>query len=757
MDPASIQRLTAANLALSQGRKQEGVDLLIEELGGNPALLPKLHRILLSNLLQIGRLDQGLHWAARAAELVPQDAELHNLTGVTLIRKGRQTEAIAAFDRVLAIEPAHKGALANKGLLLNARKEGAAAESIFTTLIQLDPTISDFHRALGKALWIQQRLTEAEACLRRAVQLAPNNLDAWLDLSALAVDKSGAAEGCAVLDEAIIALPDQVALVEAKATMLRRSGRSGDTDAYLRSISERFGQTAWYQHEAGHAIARTDVRAAEASFRSAVEADPGEPLYRLSLVENHARMRGDDEGYYLDEAHAILSALPVAEQRRASKTAFEMFLRVADHAAAALGSLHSLGREWAASDRHSPLLLLLSRVENDGDRRELLDQHRLWGDRAIARAAHQPIERPQRQQRPKIRLGLMSSDLREHVVTWFLWPLFEHVDRDRFEIYCYSFFDGAQPGPVQSQLASMVDGFRWQPEIDDRSAAQMIANDDLDILIELGGSTHLNKLDVMAWKPARTCISWLGYPHSSGLDTIDHLIVDPLLNPPDASLLIETPLVMPQSWIAMSERAFPHSHAIDPQPPVLRNGCITFGTANNPYKYNPETVRTWARIVAQVPGSRFLFVRPEAASAVFVRNIRAAFAAAGVTEDRVEFRTVRHAHMPHYNAIDIALDSFPQTGGTTTCEAAWMGVPTVTLVGAALYERLSFSILTNAGLGDLCASSIDDFIRIAVDLAYDTDRIAALRVGLRDQIASGVLGQTEGFARQFYEMMASLR
>ena len=348
----------------------------------------------------------------------------------------------------------------------------------------------------------------------------------------------------------------------------------------------------------------------------------------------------------------------------------------------------------------------------------------------------------------------MSSDLREHPVAYFTWPLFEHVDRDRFEIHCYSFYRGAGETPLQRKLASMVDVFRWAPAINEQDAAQMIANDDLDILFELGGSTYMNKLEVMAWKPARICASWLGYPHSAGLNTIDYLLVDPFLCPPDPDLMIERPLTMPSSWITMSEQAFPDRYELAPVAPYQRNGFVTFGTASNTYKFNATMLRTWARVLALVPNSRFIFVRPEVGARVVAENLRTCFAAEGIAADRLEFRAVRGKHMPHYNDIDITLDTFPQTGGTTTCEALWMGVPTVTLVGEALFERLSYSILHNAGLGDLCATSPGQFIDIAVALAANGDRIQALRTGLRDQIRASPLGQTEQFARDFYDLIA---
>jgi predicted O-linked N-acetylglucosamine transferase (SPINDLY family) len=164
-------------------------------------------------------------------------------------------------------------------------------------------------------------------------------------------------------------------------------------------------------------------------------------------------------------------------------------------------------------------------------------------------------------------------------------------------------------------------------------------------------------------------------------------------------------------------------------------------------------IRTWAQITAAVPGAKFMFVRPECGSPSFRNNMIALFAAEGVPENRLRFAEVRGKHMPYYNEIDISLDTFPQTGGTTTCEALFMGVPVVSLVGPAVFERLSYSILTNAGLGDLCASDLEGYKAAAIKLAGDAERRAALRTGLRATLKASPLGQTEQFARDFYAMI----
>ena len=172
---------------------------------------------------------------------------------------------------------------------------------------------------------------------------------------------------------------------------------------------------------------------------------------------------------------------------------------------------------------------------------------------------------------------------------------------------------------------------------------------------------------------------------------------------------------------------------------------------NNPYKYNRQGLDAWAACLRAVPNSRFLFVRPEGRAASFIANARAAFAARDVDPDRVEFIGIRGDHLKHYNSIDIALDSFPHTGGTTTCETLWMGVPVVAMIGPGFPERLSYSNLSNAGLGDLAVRTPADYVATATALAEDQARRRQLRHGLRGMIRERPLGQVDRFVRAFYD------
>ncbi len=753
------KRLLAAQEALAQDRRGDAVDLIVEALEDGVPPSVQLYKILLQNIFALRRYAQGAQWATKAVELDPKSYEFHNFLGVFLRRTGRYKDAIAILDRAIKIRPNDVSALINKGNACNDVGDGAAAETIFTQLVRQSPRNAEYQRALGHALWSQRKLDAAAIRFRQSIALQKDNIDGWLDLSGVTADSGKLDGSLKILDKAIAQYPGNARFLQAKAKLYRRMGKATEAEDFLNTVQEQVGETGWLHHEYGHLYGDIDRERANQHYRRALELDPDNVEHRFALIESLDRTRQGNESAHIEEAYRTLksSPLPIPLAPGNAKVAAEVFTRSGDYeAAAALGSFEEMGRHWASNGLPTALLGHMPRVTRPEHRHELVHQHRIWGDIAIQRARANPIRHPSGpRQSSKIRLGFMSSDLRGHPVTYFAWPLFEHADRDRFEIYCYSYFTGDQIDSAQKFVRSNVDVFRQHPFISDRDAAQMIADDRLDILFELGGSTHMNKIEVMAYKPARICASWLGYPHSAGLSTIDYLLVDPFLNPPDPSLLIEKPLVMPRSWIAMGSQAFPDRLGIEPVAPVRRNGHITFGTANNPYKYNLAMLRTWAQILARVPNSRFLFVRPECGSQVFVNNIRARFEAEGISGDRLEFQAVRGLHMPRYNEIDITLDTFPQTGGTTTCEALWMGVPTISLFGEAVFERLSYSILQNAGLGDLCAGSVEDYIDIAVRLAGDEDRIQALRTGLRDQLRAGPLGQTRQFAEDFYDLVAA--
>lgn len=750
-------RLAAAQAALNAGRRDEAIEHLIAAVSEDPARAVQVYRALVVQLYNAGRFAEGEAYAAQGLQRFPRDYDLLNTRGVLLRKLRRQAEAIPLFEQAIKLNPKALAAQQNLGNVLLDLGEAARAETVYTKLVRTQPRDPEFQRQLGRALAKLGRIDPALMRLRQAIALKRDSVEAWLDLIGVLNEELRNAEAIETLDKALEALPGNQRLMEARVVLLRRSGQTKQALAYLEGLLTSHPDDAWIHYQLGVMLTDQDRPRANMHLARAVELEPGKLDYATSFIESLERTRDAQEGAHIERAYRL--ALPLLARSNefneaATKILTEVFVRVCDYDAMdAVGDFKSLGRAWAKSGRHTALLKQLARVRSDEDRLELVEQHRIWGREIEAAAARRTIRRPPPRPRgDKIRLGFMSSDLRAHPVGYFAMPLFDHIDRDRFEVFVYSYFTGQEDAAMR-HITRQVAAYRWWPDIGVGEAAERIAEDQLDILIELGGSTHMNKLDVMAYQPAPLQASWLGYPHSAGLAGIDYFVCDPYSKPARPEYLIETPLVMPHTWLALGRAFFSDHTEINPELPSERNGFVTFGTANNPHKYGREVLRAWARVVAAVPGSKFAFVRPEASGESFQRNITRYFAEEGVSADRLIWRAVRGAHLPHYNDLDVTLDPFPLTGGTTTTESLWMGVPLVTLVGEAFYERLSYSILSNAGLGDLCARSLDEFQALAVSLAADTERRRALRRTIRDDLRKSPLGQTEQFAKDFYDMV----
>jgi predicted O-linked N-acetylglucosamine transferase (SPINDLY family)/Tfp pilus assembly protein PilF len=749
------ERLAAAQAALNSGRAADAIENLIAAVEADPAQTVQVYRILLVQLYQTGRYEEGERWGSAGVERFPRDFDLWNTLGVVRRRLKRYPQALQALDQAVKLSPANAAAQNNRGNVLMDAGEFARAEQVFAKLVRQDPRNSDYQRQYGRALINQGKRDAAFLRFRQAVSIRKDSIDAWLDMVGAEVEIGRYREAEELVDKALAANPGASKLIEAKVTVIRRSGDARRAEAFLLGIQPQHEHEAWFHYQLATVISDWDRERGNVHLRKAVELDPAKLDYLMALIESLERTRTGDEGGNIDQAYEMTPQAFAVGGFTPSHTKIlnEVLVRVcAFDEIPQLGDFATLGRSWAESNRHTALLKQLPRVRTMEDRLELVEQHRIWGRQAVTAAEANPIRKPKpRPPRDKIRVGFMSSDLRNHPVAYFALPLFQHYDHERFEVYAYSFYQGGVEDQTQARIKDLSTVFRWKPDMSDRDVAQMIADDDLDMLIELGGSTHMNKLGVMAYKPAPLSASWVGYPLSAGLATIDYLVTDPYLLPEDPRLMIEKPLTLPHAWYALGPQAFRQEPQVNPQSPFERNGFITFGTANNPYKYSPDVLEAWAGVLNAVPESQFLFIRPEGSSKAFTRNVRALFARGGVGPDRVRFETVRGRHLPHYNDLDISLDTFPQTGGTTTCESLWMGVPVISMVGPAMFERLSYSVLMNLDLPELCARTPEQYVAAAAALANDRPRLNELRRTLRPRMSASHLGQTEAFARDYFE------
>ncbi len=363
---------------------------------------------------------------------------------------------------------------------------------------------------------------------------------------------------------------------------------------------------------------------------------------------------------------------------------------------------------------------------------EIAEEHRLWNER-YAEPLKNLIQPHTNDRDPhrRLRIGYVSPDFREHCQAFFTLPLFSSHDRTQVEVFCYC--DVPTPDATTRQLQKYADTWRDIHRQTDQHVASLIRQDRIDILIDLTMHMAHNRLLVFAQKPAPIQVTWLAYPASTGLSTIDYRLSDPYLDPEEAndSLYSEKTVRLPNTFWCFdpgSARDIP----ITPLP-FLANHHITFGCLNNFCKINDTTLSLWAEVMNQLPGSRLLLLAPPGAHRKRTMDY---MDQKGISPARIEFapRQSHRTYLGLYHRIDIGLDSFPYNGHTTSLDSIHMGVPVVTLTGQSPVSRAGFSQLSNLGLTELSARTPEQFIAIATKLSADIPKLQTLRSTLRQKM-----------------------
>ncbi len=397
---------------------------------------------------------------------------------------------------------------------------------------------------------------------------------------------------------------------------------------------------------------------------------------------------------------------------------------------------------------HSNLPMLMNFIDAVSDL-EVYEAHRAFDQRFAAPLAPRvrPLADPRQAER-RLRVAYLSRDLRRHSVRYFLLPILAHHDHDAFEIVCY--FDGERADDVTELFKVHADRWVECHGCSDEQLAERIRRDEIDILIDLGGHTDRNRLLVFARRPAALQISYLGYPSTTGVSSIDYRISDRWIDPEPPAPQIpssEVPLRLQHGYFCYAPIAeSPDVRAL----PFDRLGRITFGSLNQGAKLNPPLFACWAEILRNVPDSRLWIQNSALHEEPPRQTLIDEFERLGVDRQRLAFHPfgAAPAYLRSYHEIDIALDSFPYNGGTTTCEALWMGVPVVSWSGHRHVARLGASILGQLDLSELVASSPQSYIETASALSHDLERLRSLRSTLRDRLSASALMEHAGFTRE---------
>jgi predicted O-linked N-acetylglucosamine transferase (SPINDLY family) len=405
-------------------------------------------------------------------------------------------------------------------------------------------------------------------------------------------------------------------------------------------------------------------------------------------------------------------------------------------------------------DAHSNILFCMNYSDNHSVQ-QIFERHLNWAERHASRHIGDRVYSNTHDPLRILRIGYVSADFREHPVGFFLEGVLQYHSKSNCEIYCYS--NSAQEDTQTMRLRSHVAHWRQISALDDDAVSEMIRADGIDILVDLSGHTSGNRLLVFARKPAPQQLTWMGYCNTTGLSNMDYLLADAGVIPTDTSQRFsEKVLRLQGSYLCYVAPEYAHEVA---PPPCVANGHITFGCFNNLSKVTEPILVLWVEILQRVKNSRFILKSKQLADPIVQKRYRDWFSAQGVSSERITLddRYMDHAGLlGYYGELDIALDTHPYSGVTTTCEALWMGVPVVTLAGEQFISRNSAALLTSVGLTELIADSPQQYVEKSVALAADTEYLMQLRKDLRERFKASPLGNAPLFVKNLEEVYRSL-
>ena len=559
-----------------------------------------------------------------------------------------------------------------------------------------------------RLLLAQGKTDQALARAQRAFQSSPRDAGAAKVLSEVLLAAAQLDRAVHFARTAAGLAPDDLACVLHHVSVLSAADKPAEALALLERAAPRFPR-----EPALHA-ARIDIELelnrcvrAERTCREALLANPGDTRLRTKL------------------AAALLNVGRVEEAVQAMRTA-------AAGEPANLAFAGGLAYLMNYSPGESP--------------EAVLAQHRRYGE--LLEAAHGRPKRVFTNTRDpdrRLRIGIVSPDLRAHSVAWFIEPFLEHHDRERIELVVYQ--TNYVADEVTARLRRHCETWRIMDTVSDAQLAEAIFADHVDVLIELSGHTHLHSLAAMQARPAPVQVTYLGYPNVTGVREIDARIGDSITDPPGPIDACGCERLLRLDPCFLCYRPPP---APEPSPtPAAAGRGITFGSFNTVQKMSGRLVTAWARVLRAVPGSRLLLKGVAFTDADLREDVRLRFIDAGVEADRIEVLPKAESladHLCLYSRVDIALDPFPYNGTTTTCEALYMGVPVLTVAGALHAGRVGASLLSAIGLPELIARDEDDYVNRAVSLAADLPRLTALRASMRPRLLNSPLCDGPNYA-----------
>jgi protein O-GlcNAc transferase len=656
---------------------------------------------------QSGDPHAGINSIERAIAINPDNAEYHNNLAQILRSVGRLNGAITEYRTAITLKPTDVKAHHNLGNVLLEHGDTHAAIAAYLGAVALEDGSAELHSNLGLALQAQGKLTEAVDHLRRAVTLEPESSRIFFNLANVLRLLGDLPQAIETYRKALTLEPNSPDVCNNLGATLAQQGAFTEATRNYRQALSLKADFHEAQNNLGIALLELSrPQEALAAFQQAVILQPnfGEAYNNIANVLKSQGKLDDAVIFY---RHAL-------SVEASAETHANFFLCMHYIAGFSAEDLYTEARRWDALYAKP----LAPRVfEHDNDRT--------------------PARR--------LRIGYVSADFHRHPVGFFVLPVFANHDKEQFEVFAYADVHGRDE--LTQRFAGYADHWREMTGMSDELFTKQIRADRIDILVDLAGHTGENRLLVFARKPAPIQVSGGGNNDTTGLDAMDYLLSDRFHTPTGSERYFsETLSRLPNDYVCYAPPDYAPAVAL---PPCQRRGYVTFGCFNNIAKINSEVIALWAQILAALPGARLKLQTRELSDAGTRERYHSLFAAAGIEPQRVDLagRVSHERLLATYADIDIALDPFPYSGGLTTCEALWMGVPVITLTGKTFAGRHSTSHLSNVGLPELITTTPEQYVATTLALAQDPQRLTTLRQNLRERMAASPLCDAKGYTR----------
>ncbi len=688
-------------------------------------------------LHQGGNIQEAIANYEQGLALEPDNCAAWGNLGGALQTVNRPDEAITAYRKALAIDPGFATAHCNLGIIYMAKGDMAAAIRAMEQAIALKPDFPEAHYNLGNFFKNAHRLSEAATSYETAIAQNPGYAKAHNGLGQILMERGNSHQAIAHLQKAVDLAPDNWNCWNTLGNSLNALGRLDEAVTALQKAIAADPRQAKAYNNLGNALAkRGDSEAALAAFKQAITIEPD---FAVAYSNMGAIVR--DRGR-LDEAAACLAK--AIELQPGSAMAHNNLATVLqdqgrfEEAIANYERALEIQPEFATA--HSNMLFAIAYYALMPPE-ETLAAHKRWDRMHGVEGKSNAYRHEKAGQAGRIlNIGYVSPDFRQHPVTVFFRQILQNHNRDKFKVHCYA--EVAAPDAITRQLEKMADVWRSTVGLEQREVARMIHDDAIDILIDLAGHTAGNRLQAFTYRPAPVQATWLGYCATTGLESMDYWISDGDLVPDDSpEATVETVLRLPESWVC-------YQAAEDAPVRLARRDNpdqVVFGSFNDMAKTSKKVIALWCRILRELPNSRLLLKTIQLGDDNARKRILSYFAEHGIGEERLTLLRFTTPYLHDYGLMDIALDTFPRTGGITSADALWMGVPLVTLAGERMIERQGVSLLSTIGKKEWIAQSREEYMDIALGLAAKGVRSTKERQKLHDRVAASPLCDQKGF------------